>query len=77
MIIYDPSNGLGWNDTRGWQVFFGTDAKDMALKVRVYQSLVDSLMARGLYPTFINVAYANAPYYRMSQPVVETSDSGE
>jgi hypothetical protein len=66
-MTYDPIHGLGWNDNRGWQVSFGTSAHDMALKVRVYQSLVDSLMRRGMYPVFINVAYPDAPYYRMAE----------
>jgi hypothetical protein len=66
-MTYDPQDGLGWTDSRGWKVYFGTNAKDMPLKVRVYQSLVDSLMARGLYPAFISVAYPDAPYYRMAQ----------
>lgn len=65
-MIYDPRNGLGWTDSRGWQVFFGTDAKDMALKLQVYQSLVTSLSSRGITPAFISVQYVNAPYYRMS-----------
>jgi cell division protein FtsQ len=64
-IIYDGKYGLGWNDARGWRVFFGRDAKNMALKLRVYQALVDSLTGRGLYPVFINVVHADAPYYRM------------
>ena len=64
-IIYDANNGLGWTDTRGWRAFFGSNAKDMALKVRVYQALVDSVTARGLYPAFISVARVDAPYYRM------------
>jgi hypothetical protein len=34
------------------------------LKVRVYQSLVDSLVNRGVSPTFINVMYPDAPFYR-------------
>jgi hypothetical protein len=76
MMTYDPRNGLGWTDGRGWKVFFGADAKDMNLKVRVYQSLVDSLMARGLYPEFISVAYPDAPYYRMAQ-VPEKSEVNE
>ena len=62
---YDAYNGLGWTDSRGWRVFFGSNAKDMALKVRVYQALVDSVTARGLYPVFISVARVDAPYYRM------------
>lgn len=66
-MIYDPQYGLGWSDSRGWQAFFGSDAKDMALKVQVYQALVTSLTQQGIYPAFISVQYANAPYYRMSQ----------
>jgi cell division protein FtsQ len=64
-MIYDGRYGLGWTDSRGWRVFFGSDAKNMALKLRVYQSLVDSLTSRGLFPVFINVVHADAPYYRM------------
>jgi cell division septal protein FtsQ len=66
-IEYDPKYGLGWSDSRGWKVFFGDSAKDMPLKLRVYQSLVDSLMQKGIQPAFISVQYANAPYYRMSE----------
>lgn len=70
-MIFDPSYGLGWNDPRGWQAFFGTSAKDMALKVRVYQSLVDSLASRGRIPVFISVVYPDAPFYRMTNVEVQ------
>ena len=66
-MIYDPHNGLGWADGRGWQVFFGSNAKDMVLKLKVYQSLITSLASRGITPTFISVQYVNAPYYRMTK----------
>jgi cell division protein FtsQ len=66
-MIYDPKNGFGWNDPQGWQVYFGSASKDMALKVRVYQSLVASLSARGVIPAFISVVHVDAPYYRMAQ----------
>jgi len=66
-LVYDPRYGFGWNDSRGWQVYFGLTSKEMALKVRVYQSLVDSLTARGISPAFISVVHADAPYYRMAQ----------
>jgi hypothetical protein len=66
-MIYDARNGFGWSDPQGWQVFFGTSSKDMALKVRVYQSLAASLAARGIYPAFISVVQVDAPYYRMAQ----------
>jgi cell division protein FtsQ len=64
MMIFDRSFGLGWTDSRGWKSFFGTSAQDMPLKVRVYQSLVDSLASRGVIPSFISVMYPDAPFYR-------------
>jgi cell division septal protein FtsQ len=66
-ILYDPSFGFGWNDPRGWRVSFGTSARDVELKIRVYESMVSSLTQRGIEPVLINVTYPTAPYYRISQ----------
>lgn len=66
-LTFDPDDGLGWEDSRGWVVYFGTDSRDIALKLRVYQSLVESLAGRGMAPEYINVAYADAPFYRMPE----------
>ena len=66
-ILYDPSFGFGWNDPRGWQVHFGTSARDVELKIRVYESMVNSLTQRGIQPALINVTYPTAPYYRIGQ----------
>lgn len=66
-ILYDASFGLGWNDPRGWRVYFGTKASDVELKMRVYEAMVNSLSQRGIRPALINVTYPTAPYYRMSQ----------
>lgn len=66
-IVYEARMGFGWNDPRGWRVYFGTTAQDVALKMRVYESMVDSLMNRGIRPALINVTYPTAPYYRMTQ----------
>ena len=66
-ILYDASFGFGWNDPRGWRVYFGTSASDVELKMRVYESMVNSLTQRGIRPALINVTYPTAPYYRMSQ----------
>lgn len=74
-MTFDSVQGLGWKDSRGWQVYFGTSVQDMPLKARVYQSLVDSLMARSIYPAYINVMYPEAPYYRMA--VTEKKESTE
>ena len=74
-LTFDSAEGLGWKDSRGWNVYFGMDAQDMVLKLRVYQSLVDSLVRRGKTPEYINVAFADAPYYRMPQAVVDESQT--
>jgi len=63
-MVFDRTFGLGWVDSRGWKVFFGTSADDMPLKIRVYQSLAESLVNRGVSPTFISVMYPDAPFYR-------------
>ncbi len=67
VIVYDPKFGFGWNDPRGWKVYFGTTSDDVELKIRVYESMVNSLTQRGIRPAMINVTYPTAPYYRMSQ----------
>ena len=66
-ILYEARMGFGWNDPRGWRVYFGTTAHDVALKMRVYESMVTSLTERGIRPALINVTYPTAPYYRMTQ----------
>jgi hypothetical protein len=78
-MVFDRSFGLGWTDSRGWKSFFGTSAQDMPLKVRVYQSLVDSLVSRGVSPIFINVMYPDAPFYRAVkvEPKELTLDTGQ
>ena len=67
VIIYEANYGFGWSDPRGWRVYFGTSANDVELKMRVYESMVNSLTQRGIRPALINVTYPTAPYYRMSQ----------
>lgn len=81
-LTYTHTEGLGWVDSRGWEAYFGGSAHDMALKLRVYQSLVDHLLSRGTYPVYINVAYPDAPFYRLAQTAAEvgtafTEDSGQ
>jgi len=66
-ILYEKGYGFGWNDPRGWRVHFGTSAGDIELKMRVYETMVNSLTQRGIRPALINVMYPSAPYYRMTQ----------
>lgn len=66
-ILYEAGSGFGWNDPRGRRVYFGTSARDVELKMRVYESMVTSLTQRGIRPALINVTYPAAPYYRISE----------
>jgi len=70
-ILYDPEAGLSWTDGRGWQAIFGLSDADVEVKVRVYQSMVDWLIQRGIRPNLINVAYPGAPFYRAKQVEVQ------
>ncbi len=64
-ILYNPQYGLGWNDGRGWLAYFGVSTDDLALKLRIYETLVGSLTRRGARPVLISVAYPDAPFYRL------------
>jgi hypothetical protein len=66
-LIFDSQHGLGWTDSRGWVVFFGEQARDAALKLRVYDSVVRMVDSKGVHPAMISVEYPEAPYYRMAQ----------
>jgi hypothetical protein len=67
VLLYNPKFGMGWVDARGWTVWFGSKSAETDMKLRVYKALVDSLAQRGITPSFINVAYPGAPYYRLGQ----------
>ncbi|GAB4501370.1 MAG: hypothetical protein Fur0035_09120 [Anaerolineales bacterium] len=66
-LIYDPRYGLGWYDARGWQVYFGHAYGNMALKLGVYQSMVEYLARNQIEPALISVEYPSAPYYRLKE----------
>ncbi len=63
-MTFDPVYGMGWQDPRGWSVYFGQDAKDISLKTSVYQAIVDTLTLQGIQPTLISVEFLNAPFYK-------------
>ncbi len=65
-IVYDRSHGFGWQDKRGWVVYFG-NFDDMEMKLRVYRSILDSLKTSGVRPELISVEYVYAPFYRVQQ----------
>jgi len=63
-MTFDPLYGMGWQDPRGWSVYVGQDAKDIAMKKNVYQAIVDTLLLQGVQPSLISVEYLNAPFYK-------------
>ncbi|MGD8405714.1 MAG: FtsQ-type POTRA domain-containing protein [Anaerolineales bacterium] len=65
-ILYDRVTGFSWTDSRGWQAVFGS-GENMEVKALVYQAMVNWLTQRGTQPNLINVAYPDAPFYRVEQ----------
>jgi cell division protein FtsQ len=63
-MTYDPQYGMGWNDTRGWSVYFGQSTADIPMKIKVYQAIVDTLTSQGIQPSLISVEYLDAPFYK-------------
>jgi len=65
VLVYNTNHGLGWRDSQGWEVYFG-DIKDIDIKLRIYEAMVDKFAAEGLKPVLISVEYMDSPYYRMA-----------
>jgi len=63
-MTYDPQYGMGWQDTRGWSVYFGQGTDDIPMKIKVYQAIVDTLTSQGIQPSLISVEYLDAPFYK-------------
>jgi cell division septal protein FtsQ len=64
-MVYSTSNGLGWTDPRGWQVYFGLNLDNIAEKLTLYQAIVDQLTQKGIKPAVISVENVYAPFYRL------------
>ncbi|CUS02747.2 protein of unknown function [Candidatus Promineifilum breve] len=64
-LYYQPSDGLGYQDGRGWTAYFGA-GRDMHQKLVVYETIVANLLERGARPAYISVANQYKPYYRLA-----------
>ena len=62
-LLFDNQHGFGWRDPAGWDVYFGMDDKDMSMKLKVYDSVVQKLRAEGIQPAVVSVEYLHAPFY--------------
>jgi cell division septal protein FtsQ len=61
-LYYEPGNGLGYQDGRGWRAYFGSGL-NMEQKLAVYETVVEDLLARAVSPTYISVRNEAKPYY--------------
>lgn len=65
-LMYDSQHGISWFDSRGWQVYFGSDG-DTDLKWKVYWKTFKRLKQAGIRPAIISVEHVHAPYYRLER----------
>jgi hypothetical protein len=65
LLDYVPARGLAFADERGWRVVLG-QGPGIAGRLRVLEWLVADLEARGLTPRFVDVRFADAPYYSLT-----------
>lgn len=64
MLLYNGDHGFGWRDPGGWDVYFGLSDNDMAMKLKVYTSVIQKLQAEGIQPAIVSVEFLHAPFYR-------------
>lgn len=64
-LIYNPAEGLGYQDARGWRAWFGSGT-NMAAKLNVYDAIVAHLEAQGIFPEYVDVGNVDSPYYKVS-----------
>lgn len=64
-LRYTAGHGLGWEDKRGWQVYFGTNLDDIEMKLQMYEAILRQMKKQDIHPQLISVEYLHAPYYRL------------
>ena len=62
---YVLGRGLVFTDERGWRVILG-QGPGMGRRLRVLKRLTADLEARGITPRFVDVRFADAPYYSLT-----------
>ena len=63
-LAYSNTDGLGWHDTGGWDVFIGLDLNNMDTKLLMYKAVVAQIKKEGVTPVMISVENPDTPYYR-------------
>ena len=65
VLQYDPQFGLGWQDPRGWLVYFGNDTSEIEMKLAEYEVIINTLQKNNLNPAMISLEFLHSPFYRM------------
>jgi len=63
-LLFQKIRGLGWGDTRGWDVFVGQKLENINDKMVMYETIVQELEKDGINPSMVSVEFLHAPYYR-------------
>jgi cell division septal protein FtsQ len=61
---YEQGLGLVFLDEQGWRVVLG-QGSGMAKRLEVLERVTANLKAQGLTPSFVDVRFADAPYYSL------------
>jgi hypothetical protein len=64
VLVYDSISGMGWQDTRGWKVYFGLSLENIQFKQTEYAAIVEALTAQGITPSMISVEHIDSPHFR-------------
>ncbi len=64
-LYYVPERGLMFTTDQGWRVILG-QGPGMNRRLRVLELLTSDLQERGLAPRFVDVRFADAPYYSLT-----------
>ena len=63
LLHYDVGQGLSYQDGRDWRGYFGT-GNNMGTKLLVYETLIENLMSRGIWPKVVSVVEPGTPFHR-------------
>jgi hypothetical protein len=63
-LAYSNTDGLGWHDAGGWDVYIGLDLNNMDTKLLMYKAVVEQVKKDGVTPVLISVENPDTPYYR-------------
>jgi cell division septal protein FtsQ len=63
VMYYSRTTGISFTTPEGWPVYLG-DAQDMDAKLTILVTLRKELLARGVSPAFIDVRFAERPFYK-------------